>query len=271
MSVPAGWSTRSHFGLPEVLRSEWTKLRSVRSTTWGLVLTAALTIGIGVLATSVEVARWHDLSLIDRLTFDPVRLSLTGVLLGQLAVGVLGVLAVTAEYSTGTIRATLVANPRRQLVLVAKLMVFGAVALVVSEAVSFIAFLVGQAILAGTTPHATLAQTPALRAVVESGLYLTALGLLGLGLGFVVRHTAGAISVFVGVLLILPLIVQALPESIADAIGKYLPAAIGIGMVTTHPRPTQHLLGPWSGFGLLCLYVLAIVVAGGIVLARRDA
>jgi len=141
-TVPAG-----HYGPAGALRAEWTKFRSVRSTTWSLLATVVLTLGIGILATSVEAARWNQLSLVDRLTFDPVRLSLTGLLFSQLSIGVLGVLVVSAEYGTGTIRATLAAIPNRPMVLAAKAVVFGLVALVVSEVIAFSAFFIGQAIL----------------------------------------------------------------------------------------------------------------------------
>lgn len=260
-----------HYGMRQALHSEWTKFKSVRSTWWALIITVVLTLAIGILTTSVEVARWHNLSIIDRLRFDPVRISLTGTLLGQLALGVLGVLVITAEYGTGSIRSTLAAIPRRPLVAGAKAIVFAVTAFVITEILAFVAFFVGQAILSGTTPHAVLGQPGVARAVVGSGLYLTVLGLLGLGLGLIIRHTAGAISAFVGVLLILPLIIGALPSSVSDRIDKYLPANIGLAMISLHPHPGAHLLSPWAGFGLLCLYTAGIFVAGVIVLMRRDA
>jgi hypothetical protein len=139
------------------------------------------------------------------------------------------------------------------------------------EAVAFAAFFIGQAILSGTTPHAVLSQPGVLRSVLGSGLYLSVLGLFGLGLGLMIRHTAGAISTFVGVLLILPLIVQALPFSVADKVGKFLPASIGVAMITTHQRPQEHFLAPWPGFGLLCLYAAAALTIGVAVLVRKDA
>ena len=125
---PGGYRARG------VLRAEWTKLRTVRSTIWSLLATVVLTIGIGALATAVIAARWNQLSLFQRLTFDPVSQSLTGLLFAQLALGVLGMLVVSGEYGTGTIRSTLAAVPNRPLVLAAKAVVFGLVALVVSEA-----------------------------------------------------------------------------------------------------------------------------------------
>ena len=270
--VPAPALPAGHYRATGVLRSEFTKLRTVRSTVWSLLATVVLTVGIGVLATAVESSRWSHLSLLDRLTFDPVSLSLTGLLFAQLALGVLGILVVSGEYGTGSIRSTLAAVPNRPLVLAAKALVFGVVALLVSEAVSFAAFLIGQSILSGTTPTASLSQGAALRAVIGGGLYLTVLGLFALGLAAILRHTAGAISAFVGVLLILPLIVEALPSSVIQAVGKYLPANIGVAMTTVgHGREDFHAFPPWVGLGLLCGYAAAALVVGGWVMVHRDA
>ncbi|HMD45300.1 MAG TPA: hypothetical protein VKG43_04015 [Acidimicrobiales bacterium] len=257
-----------------VLRSEWTKLRSVRSTTWSLLAMVVISIGIGILATSTEAARWSQATLTDRLTFDPVSLSLTGLLFAQLAIGVLGVLVISAEYGTGSIRATFSAVPNRPLVLAAKALVFGVVALVVSEVVSFAAFFIGQAILTGSAPHATLSQPGVLRAVIGSGLYLTILGLFALGIGAILRHTAGAISVFVAILLVAPLILQALPEFIRDRVAKFLPANIGVTIISTSPNPEQaqaHPFPAWVGLGVLAAYALAALLIGGWLMLRRDA
>ncbi|HEX3946523.1 MAG TPA: ABC transporter permease [Acidimicrobiales bacterium] len=262
-----------HYRAGGVLRSEWTKLRSVRSTTWSLLATVLLSILIGVLATGTEASRWAHATAVDRLTFDPTSLSLTGLLFGQLAIGVLGVLVVSAEYGTGTIRATLAAVPNRSLVLACKTAVFAAVAVVVSEVVSFAAFFIGQAILSGATPHATLSQPGVLRAVAGGGLYLAVLGLLALGLATMVRHTAGAISTFVGILFILPLITAALPSTIRDAVGKYLPADIGAAMTSVRPtfRTEGPVFSPWVGFGILCGYAVAVLLVGAWLLNHRDA
>jgi len=262
-------------GLRHAARAEWTKLWSVRSTGWSLAVTAVAVIGIGVLATATTAHTWStSTDLPDKLTFDPTRHSLTGFFLGQLAIGVLGALVVSAEYGTGTIRATLTAIPRRPVVLAAKVLVFGSVALVVSEALAFAAFFIGQAILSGSAPHAVLSQPGVARAVVESGLYLAALGLFALGLATVLRHTAGAITAYVVVLLVLPLIAQAVPAVVRDAVSRYLPANIGLTILST--RPTARLIGtptfgPWAGLGILLAYTVVTVVVGGILLVRRDA
>jgi ABC-type transport system involved in multi-copper enzyme maturation permease subunit len=257
-----------------VLRSEWTKLRSVRSTTWSLLATIAATVGIGVVAAATEANRWTHLSRTDRLIFDPTNLSLTGLLFGQLAIGVLGVLVMSGEYGTGTIRATLAAIPNRPLVLAAKAAVFGAVALVVSEVASFAAFFIGQAILgSGPAPHASLSDPAVLRAVMSGGLYLALLGLLALGLATIIRHTAGAITTFVGVLLVVPLVLQAFPSSIRNAVAKYLPANLGQAMTSVHPTTIggSTSFSPWVSFSILCGYAIAALAVGGWLLARRDA
>jgi ABC-type transport system involved in multi-copper enzyme maturation permease subunit len=258
------------YGFSCVLASEWTKLKSVRSTVWTLLVTAIVGVGLGAIVTSAQASRWSSRTFAEQASFDPTRSSLAGLLFAQLAIGVLGVLVVSAEYSTGTIRSTFSAAPRRPLVLMAKLTVFSVVTLVVGEAVSFIAFFLGQSLLSGKTPTAALSDASVLRAVISGGLYLFALGLLALGLATIVRHTAAVISTFVGLLLILPIIVAALPSSLSDDIGRYLPANIGTVMLTAHYHGTDPF-GPWTGFALLCGYAAVALVVGGVLLVRRDA
>jgi ABC-2 type transport system permease protein len=281
-------------GLRRAMAAEWTKLWSVRSTMWTLVATVVAVVGLCALGTGTVSA--------SDIIEDPTRRSLIGIFLGQLIFGVLGVLVMSAEYGTGTIRATLSAVPRRPVVLAAKILVFGAVAVVVSEILSFSAFAVGQAILSGkhavgssaavtqrahqlglAVPHniqaalssgsASLGQAGVLRAVVGAGLYLAVLGLLALGLATIIRHTAGAISAFVGLVLVLPLIVQALPVSIGNAVARYLPANIGLVMFSTRGLPDRigPAFSPWTGFALLVLYTVVILGIGCWVLVRRDA
>jgi ABC-2 type transport system permease protein len=281
-------------GLRKAMAAEWTKFWSVRSTMWTLVATGVAVVGLCALSTGTVSPT--------EIVGDPTRRSLIGIFLGQLIFGVLGVLVMSAEYGTGTIRATLSAVPRRPVVLTAKIVVFGAVAVVVSEIFTFTAFAIGQAILStknavGTSaaiaqraqqlgvkvPHglqgvlstgsASLGQPGVLRAVVGAGLYLAVLGLLALGLATIIRHTAGAISAFVGVVLVLPLIVQALPMSISNAVARYLPANIGIVMFSTHGVPDDlgHPFSPWTGFALLVLYTVVALGIGCWVLVRRDA
>lgn len=265
----AGALPPGHYGLRGLIASEWTKLRSVRSTLWTLAITVGLGVGLGALAAATTAARWSSLPLLERLTFDPTRTSLTGLLFAQLAVGILGVLVVSAEYGTGTIRATFSAAPRRPLVLVAKTVVFGAVTLVVGEVVSFAAFFLGQALLSGKAPHAMLSDPGVVRTVVGGGLYLFVLGQLALGIATIVRHTAGAISAFVAALLVLPIIVTALPSSIGSRIGRFLPANIGVVLLSV--RHQAGSLAPWPGLLVLCGYAAALLGLGGVLLVRRDA
>jgi len=259
-----------HYGLAGVLSSEWTKLTSVRSTVWTLVITAVAGVGIGALVTSAQAARFSTRSLAARLAFDPTRSSLSGMLFAQLAIGILGVLVVSAEYSTGTIRTTFSAVPRRPMVLVAKVVLFAVVAFVVGEIVSIVAFLLGQHILSGKTPTASLSDPTVVRAVVSGGLYLTALGLLALGLATIIRHTAAAISTFVSLLFILPIIADVLPSSFANDVDRFLPAEIGTQMMSVNLQGADSF-GPWLSFALLCIYATATLIAGGILLVRRDA
>jgi ABC-type transport system involved in multi-copper enzyme maturation permease subunit len=253
----------------DVLRSEWTKLRSVRSTVWSLAALAVATVGLGAIITAVSNNRWRTFTLVERLSFDPTSRSLRGVFLAQLAIGVLGILVITSEYGTGMIRATLTAVPRRPLVLAAKTAVFGAVALVVSEVVTFAAFFVGQSLLKSPVPHATLGQPGVARAVVGSGIYLAVLGLFALGIGSLIRHTAGAISIFVGALLILPLILNAFPASVQQTLSKFLPLTVLQAMISTQPRPDTF--APWTGLGLMAIYAAVVLVAAGVLFVRRDA
>jgi hypothetical protein len=257
------------YGISGLLRSEWTKLRSVRSTMWTLGVTILLGIGVSVLATAETRSHW--LTSGPHFGFDPISTSLIGVIVGQFAIGVLGVLVISAEYGTGTIRATLSAAPRRSLVLAAKVLVFGVVALVVAEVVSFLAFFIGQALLTAPATHATLSSPGALRAVVGSGLYVTILGLFSLGLATIIRHTAGAISAFVGILLVLPLIVQALPTSLSTDVRRYLPDRIGAQMINGPSTGFPNAFSPWIGLLVLCGYAAAALVIGGVLLRQRDA
>ena len=259
---------KGHFRFSGVLGSEWTKLTTVRSTVWTLLATAVVGIGLGAIVTSAQASRWATRSLAARVVFDPTRSSLAGLLFAQLAIGVLGILVVSAEYSTGTIRATFSAVPRRPLVLMAKVAVFGVVTLIVGEIVSFVAFFIGQRILSGKAPSAVLSDPGVLRAVMSGGLYLVVLGLLALGLASIIRVTAAAISTFVGLLFILPIIADVLPASFTSDIGRFLPANIGTVMMSAHYHGTDPF-GPWTSFGLLCAYAAVALLVGGVLLVRR--
>jgi hypothetical protein len=151
--------------------------------------------------------------------------------------------------------------------------VFSAVALVLGEILSFASFYIGQAILSGSTPTAVLSQPGVLRAVIGGGLFLTVLGLFALGLGTIIRHSAGAITTFVGLFFVVPLIVETLPAGIKNAVGKYLPDNIGATMTTVKQgfRTDVPTFSPWVSFGILCAYAAAALIVGGVLLVRRDA
>ncbi|HZT65634.1 MAG TPA: ABC transporter permease subunit [Acidimicrobiales bacterium] len=256
--------------LPDVVRSEWIKFRTVRSTYWTLFVTVVGMIGLGALFAFAFVSRYDRLNPIERLTFNATTHSLRGFFMAQLAVGVLGVLIVTSEYSTGSIRATLAAVPQRRTVLIAKSLVFTAVMAVLGIASSFGAFFVGQAILSQKGLEAHLSDPGALRSVIGAGLYLTVVGLLSVGLGTMIRRTAGAIATVVGLLLILPGIVAALPSSWQNVINPYLPSVAGSAIMGS-AFGDGRVLSPWAGFGVFCAYAAAALVAGAVLLKRRDA
>ncbi len=255
-----------HYKMSGLLRSEWTKMRTVRSTMWSLALIVVLSIGIGAIATAETRAHWAPGQ---EFGFDATRVSLIGVFFAQFVIGVLGILVMSGEYGTGTIRATLSATPRRPLVLAAKVAVFGVVALAVSEVVAFVSYFLGQSLLSAPAVHTTLSSPGALRAVVGSGLYLCVLGLFALGLATIIRHTAGAIGAFVAALLVLPIVVAALPSSIANSVQRFLPDAIGRTMISLRTDP--HLFTPWAGFAMLCVYTAVLLLIGAVTLVRRDA
>jgi ABC-2 type transport system permease protein len=259
---------RDRYGFRALATSEWLKLRSVRSTWWTLLVFAAGMIGIAILVLSHQ--HWASMNAADRASFDPTNDSYAGLALGQLAVGVLGVLAITTEFSSGLIRATFAAAPRRPLVLAAKTAVVGAVALVAGEILAFAAFAVGEAVLRAPAPPAALAQPGVLRAVLMAGAYPALIGLVGLGLGAVIKHTAGAISALVGVLFVLPLILVPLGTSIQNSVGQFMPMIIAENSLTA-VKPVPHSLSPGLGFAVLCLYAAAALAIGGWALVRRDA
>jgi len=257
-----------HYGFRNVAQMEWLKLRSVRSTWWTLLVFAAGMIGLAILVMIHQ--HWATMPAAGRASFDPTNDSYAGLAIGQLALGVLGVLAVTSEFSSGMIRATFAAAPRRPLVLAAKAAIVAAVTLAAGEILAFVAFGVGEAVLKSPAPHAALGQPGVLRAVLMAGAYPALIALIGLGLGALIRHTAGAISAVVGVLFVLPLILVPLGTSVQNAAGQFMPMLIAENSLTA-VKPAAHSLSPGAGFALLCGYAAAALAAGGWALARRDA
>jgi ABC-2 type transport system permease protein len=260
MTTAISPAPRGHYRFPQALRMEWIKLRSLRSTWWALAVTVAGAVGIAV-AVGVNT---KDASA------DLTNNALAGISLGLLLIGVLGVLAMTGEYSSGMIRATLAAIPNRPLVLAAKAAVFGVVALAVGEAAAFTAFFAGGAALPEEVPAPTLGQPGVLRAVVMGGAGYCLIGLIGLGLGAIIRHTPAAIAVLVGGVYVLAQVVAAS----ATTIMAYLPIAIvanSLSAVEPVGDGRVRFLSPWAGLAVLCGYAAVTLLAGAWLLARRDA
>jgi ABC-type transport system involved in multi-copper enzyme maturation permease subunit len=252
-----------------VLLSEWTKLRTLRSTLFSLLAAVILIIGFSILVCSLIAASWPPPSKQDIETFNPTEVSLAGRLFAQLALGVLGVLVMTGEYSTGMIRATLSAVPKRIPVLWAKALVYGLTCLVLTLVSVLVAFFLGQAILSSKDIQASIGDPGVARVVFGTALYLTGVGLLGLALGALLRNTAGAISTLFGLLFVVPIVVHFLPASWNDAIAKYLPSNAGQVIADLHAGPDS--LAPWTGLLVFFLYAVIGLVLAGVALVRRDA
>ncbi|NNN02881.1 MAG: ABC transporter permease subunit [Acidimicrobiaceae bacterium] len=254
-----------------LIRAEWTKLRTVRSTWWTLSAMVLVTLGVASIAGASVSHSWTTFNVIQRATFDPTGISLKGLLFSQLIIGVLGVLVMSAEYGTGTIRSTLAATPQRTRVLIAKAGVVGALSLVVGEVLSFGAFFLGQSLLRSPAPHAQLSQPHVLQAVVGGGVVIGLLGLFALGIATLIRHSAGAITTYVGILLVVPIILQTLPSSFSQPILKFMPFHISDVMTSTVTVGQGSSLSPWVGAGVLALYAFGTLAVGGYLLRRRDA
>ena len=264
---PAG-PTAQRVTQARVIRSEWTKLRSVPSTAWSLLAAVGLIVGVGALYSLLRVTRPpSDPAAV--AGFDPTAVSLTGVQLAELAVGILGVLLVAGEYATGTIRVGFAAVPRRLPVLWGKAVVIGLTTLTLCLPAAVAAFLIGQSILSAEGLDIPLSDPGVARAVLGSALYLGAVGLLGLGLGALLRSTAGAVAGLFGILFAPQLLAGLLPAAWSDRIYPYLPVPAGVAV--TAVQPDQAALAPWSGFALFCLYVAVVLVLAAWRLRRRDA
>jgi hypothetical protein len=253
-----------------VLRSEWTKLWSLRSTRWSLLTAVVAMAALGPLVALAQMSRWSHLSPHERAVYDSIDNGVGGYHFAQLAVGVLGVLVISGEYSTGMIRSSFMAVPRRLPVLWAKLAVFCSVTFALMLVSTFVAFFAVQAIVTQHGQQHALGDPHALRAVVGTALFLTVLGALAVGIGTLVRSTAGGIALFVLLLFVLPGITSILPSSMADAISPYLPLNAGVA-VATSTFDSPHHLAPWTGFALLCGYALVTIAAAAVGLVRRDA
>jgi ABC-2 type transport system permease protein len=253
-----------------VLRSEWTKLWTLRSTRWSLLAAVFAMAALGMVIAAFQMGHWARLEAHERLTYDSINTGVGGYHLAQLAIGVLGVLVISGEYATGMIRSSFMAVPHRLPVLWAKAAVFGAVTFVLMLVSSFISFFGVQAIVTQRHVQHSLGDPHALRVVVGAALFLTVLAVMNVGIGGLVRNTAGGIATFVGLLFVLPGVIAILPSSISDSISPYLPLNAGTA-VATSTFDNSHHLAPWAGFALFCGYAALAMAAAAIGLRRRDA
>jgi len=253
-----------------VVRSESTKFRSLRSTMYTLLVAVVLMIGIGAVFSAVNASQYHTFSVSAKATFQPISTSLTGVVFAVVAFGVLGVLLMSGEYSTGMIRASLTVVPRRLPVLWAKLVVFSSAIFSISLVASFVSFFVGQALLSSHHLNVAITAPGALRSVIGAALYVTVAGLIGVSLGALFRNTAAGIATFAGVFFVLPPLTGLLPASISNHLAPYLPSNAG-GSLWGGSATVHNALSPWTGFALLCGYAVVLIAAAAWRLRRADA
>jgi ABC-2 type transport system permease protein len=261
-------------GFGHYMLAEWTKIRSVRSTAWTLILFVVITVGFTALITWVTEANWngpHAAARDFRAVTDPTSIIFgVAIYLGQLTICVLGALLITTEYSTGTIRASLLAVPKRLPMFAAKLVVFAMLMIVLAEIVAFGSFFVGAAILHSHV-QVSLSDSGVLRATIGAGLYLTVFGLFSMGIGALVRNTAGSISIAIGVAFVLPILAGLLPDTtFYNHLNGWLPAQAGSQVYLVRPT-SAPVLTAWEGFGVLCIWAAVLIVVAAYFLDRRDA
>jgi ABC-type transport system involved in multi-copper enzyme maturation permease subunit len=260
-------------GFRPLLHAEWTKIRSVRSTAWSLVALVLVATGVSVLATALFGGQWDTLSDVDRrhLLADPIGLILQpGSLWGQIAACVLGVMVIASEYSTGMIRSSLLAVPRRTPVLAAKAVVLAGLVFTVAEMIAFGSFFLGREILASHVT-VTLAEPGTWRALVGFGLYLALTSLFALAVGTLIRHVAGSITGALGMVVVLPTVSALLPGKAGDYLDAFLPGGTAGQAIMSSGRWPDDLLSPWQGFGVACLWTALLLAAAAYLLNRRDA
>ena len=285
-------------GLAGTLRSEFTKLRSVRSTYWTIAAVVVVSVGFAAIAGLAIANNIHN-NPVNKAGMDTTQASLGAFFeLGQLIIAVLGVLVITSEYSTGMIRTSLTAMPRRGTVYAAKLIVFTTVTLVVSLITSFISFFVGQAAMSGSgvtaslfhsvtipangvqngppnnvTFNGTIVITPGtvLTAILGTALFVTVVGLIAFGLGSIIRHTAGAITSAIGLMFVIPIILQLLPDTWRWDIVRFFPDAAGRVLSVTVGQHNPHLWSAWPQFGVTLVYAAVLVGVGAYLFRTRDA
>ncbi len=275
-------------GLPGALKSEWTKIRSVRSTLWTLLGTAIVTIGISTL---FSWGQSGHMDVVDVPTFDAARSSMFGLVLGQLIIVVIGAMTLSSEYSTGMIRTSLTSMPRRGNVFAAKLIVLAVVALVTGLFCSFTSFFIGQVFFKNPTVRdfgnsrsegftvshpnlsVSLSDPGVLRAVIGGGLFLAGSALLAFGLAAVLRHTGGAITAAIGLLFVAGIMSNFLPHDWQKSVDKWVPFNAGGSVWAAKPtgRGDIQMFAPWTGFGVFLAYAVVAIIVGAVLFKKRDA
>ncbi|MEV7288675.1 ABC transporter permease [Streptomyces sp. NPDC093252] len=252
----------------QVIRSEWTKIRSVASTVWTLSLAVVVTVGLGILISALSRNEFDNLSPQDRLAFDPTYISFAGMSLGQLAMIVFGVLVVSNEYSTGMIRTSLAAVPQRGTLLFSKVAVATALALAVGMVTGFITFFLGQAMLGDL--RASLGDPGVLRAVIGGGLYMTLIAMFSMGIAAMLRSPMLSLGILMPLFFLISTILSAV--SATKTVAQYLPDQAGskiMRVVTPVNDDTPY--GPWGGLAIMVAWVVAALLGGYLLLKRRDA
>ncbi|NEY34204.1 ABC transporter permease subunit [Streptomyces sp. PRKS01-65] len=254
--------------MAQVVRSEWTKIRSVASTVWTLSLAVVVTIALGMLISALSKSEYDNMSAQDRLSFDPTFTSFAGTSLGQLAMIVFGVLVVANEYSTGMIRTSLAAVPQRGAFLFGKIAVATLLALVVGMATSFAAFFLGQAMLGDL--KASLGDPGVLRAVFGGGLYMTLIAMFSMGVAAMLRSPMLSLGILMPFFFLISSILGAVDAT--QKVGRFLPDQAGSKIMQVVPPVGDDTpYGPWGGLGIMVLWVVAALIGGYVVLKRRDA
>ncbi|WP_405555358.1 ABC transporter permease [Streptomyces canus] len=252
----------------QVIRSEWTKIRSVASTVWTLSLAVVVTIGLGILISALSKNEFDNMSREDKLSFDPTFISFAGMSLGQLAMIVFGVLVVSNEYSTGMIRTSLAAVPQRGSFLVSKIAVATGLSLAVGLVTSFVTFFLGQAMLG--SHRAEISDPGVLRAVIGGGVYMTLIAMFSMGVAAMLRSPMLSLGILMPFFFLISNILGNV--SATEKIGRYLPDQAGsrIMQVVT-PIDDDTPYGPWGGLGIMALWVAAALIGGYVLLKKRDA
>ncbi|MEU3301841.1 ABC transporter permease [Streptomyces sp. NPDC006678] len=256
--------------VPAVLRSEWTKIRSVASTTWTLVSAFAVTVALGGLLSALLSSNFDDLPAPERATFDPTLISFSGMALGQLAMVVFGVLVVGTEYSSGMIRTSLAAVPQRATFLFSKVVVAGVLALFVGMATSFLSFFLGQALLG---EHGTsIGEENVLRAVIGGGLYMSLIAIFSMGVAAMLRSSMLSLGILMPFFFLVSQILAAVPY--AKDVARYFPDQAGSKIMQVVPQAMNSAeapYGPWGGLGIMLIWVAVALIGGFLVLEERDA